>query len=149
MDFSDDIKPFYYFGSEGIALKGEHTINGETVFFDENGEQVKGGFAKNGKYYDKHTGNLARNTFRERTVRIAREWRANGISTTFRYYLDNSGYKVSGYQIINGENYYFYPDGPQLKGGFSHQMVDITIKTPGALVTKRYVQINLGILSPT
>ena len=138
--FSDDTKPFYYFGSEGIALKGEHTINGETVFFDENGEQVKGGFAKNGKYYDKHTGNLARNTFRERTVRIAREWRANGISTTFRYYLDNSGYKVSGYQTINGEDYYFYPDGPQLKGDFApdgryHD------KDTGALVTKRYVQI--------
>ena len=138
--FSDDTKPFYYFGSEGIALKEEHTINGETVFFDENGEQVKGGFAKNGKYYDKHTGNLARNTFRERTVRIAREWRANGISTTFRYYLDNSGYKVSGYQTINGEDYYFYPDGPQLKGDFApdgryHD------KDTGALVTKRYVQI--------
>ncbi|MFR8245509.1 MAG: hypothetical protein ACLU93_03865 [Streptococcus sp.] len=36
---------------------------------------------------------------------------------------------MSGYQTINSEDYYFYPDGPQLKG-ISHQMVDITIRTP-------------------
>lgn len=47
---------------------------------------------------------------------------------------------MSGYQIINGEDYYFYPDGPQLRGDFApdgryHD------KDTGALVTKRYVQI--------
>ena len=47
---------------------------------------------------------------------------------------------MSGYQIINGEDYYFYPDGPQLKGDFApdgryHD------KDTGGLVTKRYVQI--------
>ena len=148
----------YISDQEGVITEKNYDIKKNGLFYDDyhnihymndNGHLARNlyvpsnhnGFSDDTKpFYYKHTGNLARNTFRERTVRIAREWRANGISTTFRYYLDNSGYKVSGYQIINGENYYFYPDGPQLKGDFApdgryHD------KDTGALVTKRYVQI--------
>ena len=46
MDLESEYKPFYYLGSEGIALKGEHTLMVKQYYFDENGEQVKGGLRK-------------------------------------------------------------------------------------------------------
>ena len=96
---------WYYIGSEGKILKGPQTIDGIKVFFDEDGKQVKGNFAKDNHYYDKDSGELVTNNY------------ANIYSST--YYLDENGYKVTGHKVINGIWNYFDNYGEQVKDRFA------------------------------
>ena len=63
-----------YVNDKGDKLKGEQTINGVKVYFDDfTGIQVKGHFAPNGKYYDKDSGALVTNAFKEILTYIGRD----------------------------------------------------------------------------
>ena len=48
-----------YFGADGYAVTGEQVINGQHLYFDQSGRQVKGAYVTvNGqrRYYDANTG---------------------------------------------------------------------------------------------
>ena len=50
--YSDDKGNWYYKDANGENLKGAQTIDGQNVYFENNGRQVKGDFAEDGYYYD-------------------------------------------------------------------------------------------------
>ena len=109
--YSDDQGNWYYKDANGENLKGAQTIDGQNVYFRDNGQQVKGGLAKsNGfldRYYDVDSGDLWTNRY----VEFNGNW----------YYLGNDGKPVTGAQTINGQEVFFHPyHGFQIKGDFAY-----------------------------
>ncbi|MFR4771928.1 MAG: glucosyl transferase, partial [Streptococcus salivarius] len=131
-----------YVNDKGDKLKGEQTINGVKVYFDDfTGIQVKGHFAPNGKYYDKDSGALVTNAFKEILTYIGRDdINGQNIYTTDWYYLDADGRPLKGPQNLGGTNMYFFPNGAQVKGRFAPDG-HYYDKDSGALVTNRFVHI--------
>lgn len=68
---------WYYFGNDGKALLFDQVINGQHLYFDYEGKQVKGDFAPDGRYYDENSGELVTN--QTRTI--------NGVT----YHFDENG----------------------------------------------------------
>ena len=110
---------WYYVDKEGKAVTGEHTINGDHVYFNENrnsfeshrGKQVKGNFAENGRYYDQHTGALT-DLGTNRYVQVNDDW----------YYIGSTGAILKGQQTIDGVDVYFdKTTGKQAKGVFINE----------------------------
>ena len=58
---------WFYFGANGRAVKGNQTINGQKLFFDDNYHQIKGQAVtdKQGKtrYYDADSGEMVTDRF--------------------------------------------------------------------------------------
>ena len=93
---------WYYLGENGYPLTGEQTIDGQEVYFDYKGVQIKGDFS--GKdysypdqtfYYDPNSGARVR---KEGLVQ-------NKKGQTF--YIKNDGSKFTGIREIDGNIYYF------------------------------------------
>lgn len=118
---------WYYIGADGKRLTGAQTINGDKVYFDYNGKQIKGGFAYDGHYYDKDSGALI-DLGRNRYVFINDNW----------YYVDEDGKRVKGDQTINGDKVYFDYEGKQVKGDFINFREKYYDKDTGTLVTNSY-----------
>ena len=131
-----------YVNDKGDKLKGEQTIDGVKVYFDDfTGIQVKGHFAPNGKYYDKDSGALVTNAFKEILTYIGRDDINNqNIYTTDWYYLDADGRPLKGPQNLGGTNMYFFPNGAQVKGRFAPDG-HYYDKDSGALVTNSFVHV--------
>ena len=71
---------WYYFGNDGKALLFDQVINGQHLYFDYEGKQVKGNFVtdyKGTRYYDDNSGELVTN--QTRTI--------NGVT----YHFDENG----------------------------------------------------------
>lgn len=71
---------WYYFGNDGKALLFDQVINGQHLYFDYEGKQVKGDFVtdyKGTRYYDENSGELLTN--QTRTI--------NGVT----YHFDENG----------------------------------------------------------
>ena len=71
---------WYYFGNDGKALLFDQVINGQHLYFDYEGKQVKGDFVtdyKGTRYYDDNSGELVTN--QTRTI--------NGVT----YHFDENG----------------------------------------------------------
>ena len=71
---------WYYFGNNGKALLFDQVINGQHLYFDYEGKQVKGDFVtdyKGTRYYDENSGELVTN--QTRTI--------NGVT----YHFDENG----------------------------------------------------------
>ena len=71
---------WYYFGKDGKALLFDQVINGQHLYFDYEGKQVKGDFVtdyKGTRYYDENSGELLTN--QTRTI--------NGVT----YHFDENG----------------------------------------------------------
>ena len=71
---------WYYFGNDGKALLFDQVINGQHLYFDYQGKQVKGDFVtdyKGTRYYDENSGELLTN--QTRTI--------NGVT----YHFDENG----------------------------------------------------------
>ena len=71
---------WYYFGNDGKALLFDQVINGQHLYFDYEGKQVKGDFVtdyKGTRYYDENSGELVTN--QTRTI--------NGVT----YHFDENG----------------------------------------------------------
>ena len=97
---------FRYFTNEGVMAKGVTVIDGFTQYFGEDGFQAKDKLVTfKGKtyYFDAHTGNAIKNTWRN----IEGKW----------YHFDENGVAATGAQVINGQKLYFNEDGSQVKGG--------------------------------
>ena len=55
---------WYYFGNDGKALIFDQVINGQHLYFDYQGKQIKGNFVtdyKGTRYYDENSGELVTN----------------------------------------------------------------------------------------
>ncbi|MFC3932202.1 hypothetical protein ACVR0S_03135 [Streptococcus dentapri] len=94
-----------YYGSSGARVTGAQTVNQVNLYFNDQGEQVKGDFAADGHYYDKDSGTM----LTKRYVEKDGNW----------YYVDEKGDKLTGAQTIDSVKVYFFADGRQAKGEFS------------------------------
>lgn len=98
---------WYYADDRGNVVTGAQVINGQKLFFDTDGKQVKGAFATNANgsrsYYHWNTGNKLVSTF---FTSGDNNW----------YYADAKGEVVVGEQTINGQHLYFDQTGKQVKG---------------------------------
>ena len=140
--YSDDQGNWYYKDANGENLKGAQTIDGQNVYFRDNGQQVKGGLAKpNGfldRYYDVDSGDLWTNRY----VEFNGNW----------YYLGNDGKPVTGAQTINGQEVFFHRyHGFQIKGDFAGYYSEVSTdgnyydgQTGDKVTHKGFVQRKLG-----
>lgn len=98
---------WYYADDKGNVVTGAQVINGQKLFFDTVGKQVKGAFATNANgsrsYYHWKTGDKLVSTF---FTTGDNNW----------YYADDKGEVVVGEQTINGQQLYFDQTGKQVKG---------------------------------
>lgn len=131
---------WFYFGNDGIAVTGSQTINGQSLYFNANGVQVKGDFVKNSygtlRYYDADSGDLVRNRF---VMNTAGQW----------FYFNRYGYAVTGAQTINGQRLYFNNDGSQVKGQFvvdSYRRIRYYDPNSGEQAFNKYVRAANGDL---
>ena len=101
---------WFYADSYGRNVTGAQVINGQHLYFDANGRQVKGGFVTNTdgsrSFYHWNTGDKMVSTF---FTTGHDRW----------YYADDKGNVVTGAQVINGQKLFFATDGKQVKGDFA------------------------------
>ena len=112
--YSDDNGNWYYKNVNGDNLTGAQIINGQKVFFRENGQQVKGAYtnARNNlvHYFDPDSGELATNRY----IEYNKSW----------YYVDKNGNTLKGAHTIDGHEVIFSRyEGTQVKGWFAHDGV--------------------------
>ena len=124
-----------YFNNDGTAVKGSQNINGQDLYFDQNGRQVKGALANvdgNLRYYDVNSGELYRNQFHE----IDGSW----------YYFDGNGNAVKGMVTINGQNLLFDNNGKQIKGHLVRVNGIVRYYDPnsGEMAVNRWVEVSPG-----
>jgi len=103
----DNPSDWYYFGADGVALTGLQKIGQQTLYFGQDGKQVKGQVVtladKSIHYFDANSGEMAVNKFAEGAKN---EW----------YYFGQDGKAVTGLKTINKQVLYFGQDGKQVKG---------------------------------
>lgn len=101
---------WFYADSHGHNVTGAQFINGQDLYFESTGKQVKGDFVTNTdgtrSFYHWNTGDKLVSTF---FTTGNDKW----------YYADAKGHVVTGAQEINGQKLYFGADGKQVKGGFA------------------------------
>ena len=121
----------YYLDENGNKVIGPKEINGEWNYFDDYGEQVKGRFASDDRYYDENGKQVDFGT--NRYFELNGKW----------YYAGNDGAILKGPQTIDGVKVYFHQNGIQAKGYFVKDEEDNKSryydKDTGALATNQYV----------
>ena len=100
--YSDEQGDWHY-KKDNKDLVGSNLIDGQHVYFDKDGKQVKGNFAQDGHYYDGELGHLKTESF---VTTGDNHW----------YYVDKTGEKVTGLQEIGDKTYHFNDKGLQTKG---------------------------------
>ena len=129
--FVDSYSSTYYLDENGNKVIGPKEINGAWYYFDQYGEQVKGRFASDNRYYDENGKQVdfGTNCYFE----LNGEW----------YYAGNDGAILKGPQTIDGVKVYFNQGGVQVKGYFvrndTNNKEHYYDKDSGALVTNNYV----------
>lgn len=111
--YSDGNGNWYYKNANGDNLNGAQIINGQRVFFRENGQQVKGAYGSSYgdlyAFYDLNSGNLVTNRY----VEYMGNW----------FYLGKDGKPVKGARNIDGQDVFFNYQGVQAKGDFGQDGV--------------------------
>lgn len=111
--YSDDNGNWYYKNANGDNLTGAQIINGQRVFFRENGQQVKGAYGSSYgdlyAFYDVNSGNLVTNRY----VEYMGNW----------FYVGKDGKPVKGARNIDGQDVFFNYRGVQAKGDFGQDGV--------------------------
>lgn len=111
--YSDGNGNWYYKNANGDNLTGAQIINGQRVFFHENGQQVKGAYGSSYgdlyAFYDLNSGNLVTNRY----VEYMGNW----------FYLGKDGKPVKGARNIDGQDVFFNYRGVQAKGVFGQDGV--------------------------
>ncbi|KRN05686.1 dextransucrase [Liquorilactobacillus sucicola DSM 21376 = JCM 15457] len=127
-----------YLDTTGSAVTGAQTINGQQLYFDVNGIQVKGQSVKdqagNLRYYDADSGEMITNRFER-------------IADNTWIYLDTTGSTVTGVQTINGQQLYFDDNGFQVKGQVvrdGNGILHYYDADSGEMLTNRFVQLSSG-----
>ena len=121
----------YYLDENGNKTIGSKEVNGAWYYFDQYGEQVKGRFASDDRYYDENGKQV--DFGRNRYFELNGEW----------YYAGNDGAILKGPQTIDGVKVYFDQGGVQVKGYFVKDSTDNNEryydKDSGALATNQYI----------
>ena len=129
--FVDSYSSTYYLDENGNKVIGPKEINGVWHYFNQYGEQVKGRFASDNRYYDENGKQVDFGT--NRYFELNGEW----------YYAGNDGAILKGPQTIDGVKVYFHQNGIQAKGYFVKDEEDNKSryydKDTGALATNQYV----------
>lgn len=111
--YSDGNGNWYYKNANGDNLNGAQIINGQRVFFRENGQQVKGAYGSSYgdlyAFYDLNSGNLVTNRY----VEYMGNW----------FYFGKDGKPVKGARNIDGQDVFFNYRGVQAKGVFGQDGV--------------------------
>lgn len=134
---TDSQNNWYYFGSDGTAVTGSQTINGQKLYFANDGKQVKGDFVnENGKirYYHADSGQLQTNRFE---ADKDGNW----------YYLGSDGTALTGSQYINNQRLFFTREGKQVKGDVAYDgwgLLRYYDKDSGSMVYNRLVTLANG-----
>ena len=138
--YSDDNGNWYYKNVNGDNLTGAQIINGQKLFFRDNGQQVKGAYGDSYgdlyAFYDINSGNLVTNHY----VEYMGNW----------FYVGKDGKPVKGARNIDGQDVFFNYRGVQAKGGFGQDGVYMPEyyydKDNGRKVTKAgFVKDNRGL----
>ena len=138
--YSDDNGNWYYKNANGDNLTGAQIINGQKLFFRDNGQQVKGAYGDSYgdlyAFYDINSGNLVTNRY----VEYMGNW----------FYVGKDGKPVKGARNIDGQDVFFNYRGVQAKGGFGQDGVYMPEyyydKDNGRKVTKAgFVKDNRGL----
>ena len=138
--YSDDNGNWYYKNANGDNLTGAQIINGQKVFFRDNGQQVKGAYGNSYgdlyAFYDVNSGNLVTNRY----VEYMGNW----------FYVGKDGKPVKGPRNIDGKDVFFNYRGVQAKGDFGRDGVYMPEyyydKDNGRKVTKAgFVKDNRGL----
>ena len=126
--------------ANGDNLTGAQIINGQKVFFRDNGQQVKGAYGNSYgdlyAFYDVNSGNLVTNRY----VEYMGNW----------FYVGKDGKPVKGPRNIDGQDVFFNYRGVQAKGDFGRDGVYMPEyyydKDNGRKVTKAgFVKDNRGL----
>ena len=129
--FVEEYGRTYYFDENGNKTIGSKEINGAWYYFDLDGEQVKGRFASDDRYYDENGKQVDFGT--NRYFELNGKW----------YYAGNDGAILKGPQTIDGVKVYFHQNGIQAKGYFVKDEEDNKSryydKDTGALATNQYI----------
>ena len=129
--FVDSYSSTYYLDENGNKVIGPKEINGVWHYFNQYGEQVKGRFASDNRYYDENGKQVDFGT--NRYFELNGEW----------YYAGNDGAILKGPQTIDGVKVYFDRGGVQVKGYFVKDSTDNNEryydKDSGALATNQYI----------
>ena len=138
--YSDDNGNWYYKNANGDNLTGAQIINGQKLFFRDNGQQVKGAYGDSYgdlyAFYDINSGNLVTNRY----VEYMGNW----------FYVGKDGKPVKGPRNIDGQDVFFNYRGVQAKGDFGRDGVYMPEyyydKDNGRKVTKAgFVKDNRGL----
>ena len=138
--YSDDNGNWYYKNVNGDNLTGAQIINGQKLFFRDNGQQVKGAYGDSYgdlyAFYDINSGNLVTNRY----VEYMGNW----------FYVGKDGKPVKGARNIDGQDVFFNYRGVQAKGDFGRDGVYMPEyyydKDNGRKVTKAgFVKDNRGL----
>lgn len=138
--YSDDNGNWYYKNANGDNLTGAQIIDGQKVFFRNNGQQVKGAYGDSYgdlyAFYDINSGNLVTNRY----VEYMGNW----------FYVGKDGKPVKGARNIDGQDVFFNYRGVQAKGDFGQDGVYMPEyyydKDNGRKVTKSgFVKDNRGL----
>ena len=138
--YSDDNGNWYYKNANGDNLTGAQIINGQKVFFRDNGQQVKGAYGNSYgdlyAFYDVNSGNLVTNRY----IDFMGNW----------FYVGKDGKPVKGPRNIDGQDVFFNYRGVQAKGDFGRDGVYMPEyyydKDNGRKVTKAgFVKDNRGL----
>ena len=129
--FVEEYGRTYYLDENGNKTIGSKEINGAWYYFDLDGEQVKGRFASDDRYYDENGKQVDFGT--NRYFELNGKW----------YYAGNDGAILKGPQTIDGVKVYFHQNGIQAKGYFVKDEEDNKSryydKDTGALATNQYI----------
>lgn len=138
--YSDDNGYWYYKNANGDNLTGAQIIDGQKVFFRNNGQQVKGAYGDSYgdlyAFYDINSGNLVTNRY----VEYMGNW----------FYVGKDGKPVKEARNIDGQDVFFNYRGVQAKGDFGQDGVYMPEyyydKDNGRKVTKSgFVKDNRGL----
>ncbi|MBM7642307.1 glycoside hydrolase family 70 protein [Streptococcus loxodontisalivarius] len=148
---------WYYFGENGVAVTGFQTINGQYLYFEANGVQVKGRFFSVGDdwYYADNDGNVVRGaqTINGQSLYFDENGKqVKGSIVTdsegkVRYYDANSGELVTNKFVRVGDNdwYYFGADGVALTGAQTVYGQQLYFAADGKQVKGDYVSLGNGM----
>ena len=98
-----DVQGSWHYKKDGKDLIGAHVVDNQHVYFHEDGKQAKGESVQRNNHYYFYDQNLG-HRITEQFVKVA-----DFPHDEYRYF-GKYGVAVTGWQDINGNRYYFYPD---------------------------------------
>ncbi|MBP2623145.1 N-acetylmuramoyl-L-alanine amidase family protein [Streptococcus oricebi] len=137
--YMSDFSHFIYLDNEGQKVTGWQTINGQRLYFDERGHQIKGNIKEfDGRYYyfDLHTGEAKRNTLGQYSL---------GKFSGGRVFVTEDGQLASGWQVVDGKKMYFQDQGHTYPTQIRNELATIDGKLyyfddNGQLLTNQTIQ---------